>query len=113
MLGRLSARSVLWVPALWWYELANALTMAQRQRRLAAAEAIRALELYRTLPIETDGHLDADAAGRWLTLAREGGLSAYDAAYLDLAQRRGLRLATLDRKLARAARQMGVGIVRV
>jgi predicted nucleic acid-binding protein len=113
LFGQLTPRTSLWVPALWWYELANALTTAQRQARLAAAETRRVIELYRELPIRTDPELDADAAWRWHALAQELGLSAYDAAYIELAQRRGLSLATLDRALARAARRTGIGLVRV
>jgi predicted nucleic acid-binding protein len=88
-LSRLSIKGILWVPALWWYEMANALLMAQRRKRLTEAERIRLMELYRKLPIRTDGMLDSDIMWRFHTLAVEYDLSAYDAAYLELAQRRG------------------------
>jgi predicted nucleic acid-binding protein len=107
-LGRISARSVLWVPALWWYEMANALLMAQRRKRLGEAEKIRLIELYGRLPIQTDMALDSDIVWRFHTLATEYNLSAYDAAYLELAQRRGLGLATVDRPLRVAAQRAGV-----
>jgi len=110
-LARVSRESVLWVPALWWYEIANALTTAQRRQRLAGADALRLVELYGMLPIETDGHLNPDTVRRFHTLAQEYTVSAYDAAYLELAQRRRLGLATLDRRLITAARRAGVEVI--
>jgi predicted nucleic acid-binding protein len=109
-LGRISVRSILWVPALWWYEMANALLMAQRRKRLGEAEKIRLMELYRRLPIRTDVALDSDIVWRLHTLATEHNLSAYDAAYLELAQRRGLGLATVDRRLRVAAKKAGMKV---
>ena len=110
-LAQVSRESVLWVPALWWYEIANALTTAQRRQRLAGADALRLVELYGMLPIETDGHLNPDTVRRFHTLAQEYTVSAYDAAYLELAQRRRLGLATLDRRLITAARRAGVEVI--
>ena len=107
-LSRISIRSILWVPALWWYEMANALLMAQRRKRLTEAERIRLTELYRKLPIRTDVMLDSDIMWRFQTLGIGYNLSAYDAAYLELAQRRGLGLATVDRPLRLAAQRAGI-----
>jgi predicted nucleic acid-binding protein len=109
-LGRISTGSTLWVPALWWYETANALLMAQRRKRLGEAERIRLMELYQRLPIRTDVALDSDVVWRLHTLAIEYNLSAYDAAYLELAQRRGLGLATVDRPLRLAAQRVGMKV---
>ncbi len=109
-LSRLSIKSNLWVPALWWYEMANALLMAQRRKRLGEAERIRLMELYRRLPIRTDGVLDSDIVWRLQTLAIEYNLSAYDAAYLELAQRKGLGLATVGRSLRGAAQKAGMKV---
>ena len=109
-LSRISIRSILWVPSLWWYETANALLMAQRRKRLTEADRIRLMELYRRLPIRTDMALDSDSMSRFHTLAIEYNLSAYDAAYLELAQRRGLGLATVDRPLRVAAQRAGMKV---
>jgi predicted nucleic acid-binding protein len=95
-LARLSRNDNLWVPALWWYEVANALTMAQRRERVAEVDRRRIIQLYSMLPIRTDTFLDTETVWRWQSLAQEYTLSAYDAAYLELALRRGLGLATLD-----------------
>ena len=105
---QLSGDGVLWVPALWWYELSNALIMAQRRRRLTEPDRILAVDLYGRLPLRTDADLDPDTVKRFHALAQTHGLSAYDAAYLELAQRKGVGLATLDRDLLTAARKTGV-----
>jgi predicted nucleic acid-binding protein len=69
------------------------------------------MELYRRLPIRADIVLDSDIMGRFHTLALEYNLSAYDAAYLELAQRRGLGLATVDWQLRQAAQRAGVKVI--
>lgn len=109
-LVEVTAATVLCVPALWWYEIADVLTMAQRRRRLPESDGLHVIELYASLPIQTDTHLNSDVAWRFHTIAREHTLSAYDAAYLELAQRKGFGLATLDRNLAAAARKAGVAV---
>jgi predicted nucleic acid-binding protein len=95
-----------WVPPLWAYEVANILIVAERRGRLSQSQVARALTLLDQLPI----HVTADQAGRssLLAMARQANLTAYDAAYLILAEGLGLPLATLDKDLARAARAAGV-----
>ena len=110
-LSQILVGNIFWVPALWWYEMANALLMAQRRKRLTEAERIRLIELYRKLPVQTDTTLDPDIISRFHTLAIEYNLSAYDTAYLELAQRKGLGLATVDRQLRLAAQKAGVKVV--
>lgn len=107
---RIGREDSLSVPALWWYEIANALTRTRRQARLSEADSLRALETYARLPLETDPSPDADLAWRLHSLAVEHGLSAYDAAYLELAQRRGAVLLTVDARLGRAASHAGVRV---
>ena len=107
-LSNLPPNAILWVPSLWWYEIANALLMAERRGRLKEAEPLRLLELYRSLPLETDAASGPDALWRFRTLGREHGLTAYDASYLELAARRSLALASLDKTLIMAARKVGV-----
>lgn len=110
-LAQVSRKGVFWVPALWWYEVSNALVMAQRRQRLSEAGRMRSVELYGMLPIQTDAHLGRDTMLRLHALAREHDLSAYDAAYLELAQRRNLGLATLDRSLVTAAGRAGIKVI--
>lgn len=100
------------VPALWWLEITNVLLVAERRGRLAAADATRALELLRALPIELEPPpLMHDRSPVLLQLGRTHGLSAYDASYLDLAMRAGLPLATADEALRAACRRTGVRLL--
>ncbi len=107
-LSRVSGKDVLWVPSLWWYEVANALILAERRKRLTEADGIQLRELYGLLPIKTDTITGSEMMERLRTLARLYNLSAYDATYLELALRRGLRLATLDQNLRSAAQKAGL-----
>jgi predicted nucleic acid-binding protein len=96
------------VPNLWFLEVANVLVIAERRKRLTEAQIIRAVALLQALPIGVDEATAQQALGATLTLAREHNLSAYDAAYLELAMREGLSLATVDEKLIRVMRHCGV-----
>lgn len=102
------ADDILWVPALWWYEIANALVVAQRRLRITEADRFNLLDLYGRLPLHTDAHLARETLGRLQALAVEHGLSAYDAAYLELAIRKAAVLATLDQRLMNVARHEGI-----
>lgn len=88
------------VPGLWWFEIRNVFLTCERRGRIDAQQSRRALALLSGLPIQLDHAADG---GLLLDLARRHRLSAYDAAYLELAHREGLSLATLDEALARAA----------
>ena len=99
------------VPALWHLELGNVLIQAERRKRLTAADTTTRLELIADLPIVTDDETPARALREVLTLARTEGLTTYDAAYLELAMRKGLPLATKDTALAEAARKGGITII--
>jgi predicted nucleic acid-binding protein len=94
------------VPALWRLEVANVLLVAERRKRLTEAQSVRFVELLTRLPIQVDdAPADVDSI---LTSGRQHGLSAYDAAYLVLAERLGAALATLDDRLVQACRAAGV-----
>jgi predicted nucleic acid-binding protein len=100
------------VPAIWPLEVANVLLVAERRKRINEAQLARLVELLRSLPVIVDrGTLDR-VMGAVLPLAREHKLSAYDAAYLELAMREGIPLATRDDRLAEAAHRCGVPLVR-
>jgi predicted nucleic acid-binding protein len=99
------------VPPIWPIEVANALLAGERRGRIAPAAVSRQLALLGQLPIQADDvGLDSDIDGLVL-LARSTKLSAYDAAYLSLAQRKGLPLATLDSALRQAARKAGIDLL--
>jgi predicted nucleic acid-binding protein len=98
------------VPALWHLEIANALVMGERRKRSTVAQAAKWLGHLSTLPVIVDGETTARAWADTLSLARTHTLTAYDAAYLELALRLGLPLATLDRELKTACANAGVTV---
>lgn len=99
------------VPALWRWEVGNVLISAVRRRRLAFHDVSSRLTLLATLPVV----IDDDGIGRaWretLLIAQADGLTVYDAAYLELALRRGYPLASFDRDLCAAAARRGVPLL--
>lgn len=99
------------VPALWHFELTNMLVQAERRKRIASVDATALLGFLDSLPIETDSETPASRRRDVWTLARRHGLTSYDAAYLELAIRAGLPLATRDQALARAATECGVSVL--
>jgi predicted nucleic acid-binding protein len=96
------------VPSLWPLEVANALLVGERRRRITSAETARFLAILGAFPITVDDQTVAHAWTDTMHLARAHNLSSYDAAYLELASRLGLPLAALDGKLKTAAGAMGV-----
>jgi predicted nucleic acid-binding protein len=99
------------VPAIWHLEIANALVVAERRGRVKSADTSRFLNLVQGLGVEVDAQTTARAFGETLALARRHGLSAYDAAYLELSMREGLPLATSDEALRQTARKLGVDLI--
>ena len=96
------------VPRIWWYELRNALLMNERRGRITAQQVADTLADSAALGIEIDDRHDEASI---LGLARQHGLSVYDAAYLEVASRRGLPLATLDQRLSTAAAANGIAVI--
>ncbi|NJD18244.1 MAG: type II toxin-antitoxin system VapC family toxin [Gemmatimonadetes bacterium] len=94
--------------SLWPLEVANGLAVAERRGRLDAPAAARFMELVLALPIAVDPVSRASGLRSAHRMARTRGLSAYDAAYLELALRCGTPLATLDTRLREAAEAEGV-----
>lgn len=96
------------VPGLWPLEVANALLVGERRKRITEAKVTPFLTLLQSLPITVDDETTVRAWQDTLHLARLHALSVYDAAYLELAVRLGLPLASLDEKLKTAAAAAGV-----
>jgi predicted nucleic acid-binding protein len=96
------------VPSLWPLEVANGALVGERSKRTAEVKVMQFLTLLKSLPITTDDETAARAWQETVQLARSHNLSVYDAAYLELAMRRGLPLATLDEDLEAAAAAVGV-----
>ena len=100
------------VPAIWTLEVANVLRNAARKGRCDEAFVDESLASLARLPIATDGETDLHAWAETLTLSREEGLTLYDSAYLELAVRNGLPLATGDRQLAAAAQRHAIMVLK-
>ena len=100
------------VPALWLWETANVLVQAERRGRISPAAIRTYLGLLEGLPISIDQPSTASAWHDSLAMARSHRLTSYAAAYLELAMRRGLPLATRDKALQAAARLEGVPLLR-
>lgn len=99
------------VPSLWSLEAANVIAKSQRLGKITQAQASAFVALLDALPIRIDSRTAQRALNATLDLARQFRLSAYDAAYLELALRENLPLATLDAQLETAAREAGVTLI--
>ena len=105
---RRSADDPVLVPAHWWFEVCNTILMAERRGRFSVSITSDALARLALLPIQEAGKpIDANV----FILARKHRLTFYDAAYLELASREALPLATLDARLADAAAAEGVFLI--
>jgi predicted nucleic acid-binding protein len=99
-----------WVPTHFHLEVGNGLLAGLRRGRLTADETRTVVVALGALPIEVDLDTPGRAFSETWPLAAQYGLTTYDAAYLELAIRRGLPMATLDGRLAIAARAEGVAL---
>ena len=98
------------VPAHWFLEVTNVLAMAEKRKRIPVVNTSRFLQLLSALDIQVDQEASTRAFDHLLPLCRNHRLTSYDAAYLDLAVRRQLPLASLDDDLRRAAASLGVAL---
>lgn len=110
VLTRLETEEAM-APSLWALEAANVIAKGQRLGKITQAQASAFVALLDGLGIVIDAHTSARALHATLDLARQFRLSAYDAAYLELALREQLPLATLDEALQQAAREAGVALI--
>jgi predicted nucleic acid-binding protein len=109
VLDALEGQTVV-LPSVWALEVANAVLVAERRKRIGKADIVRFVALLGNLSISEMSVPVGGILETVIPLAREHGLSAYDAAYLDVAVRTGLTLATADGQLEGAARKAGVVI---
>lgn len=101
------------VPSIWPLEVANVLLVGERKKRLTKADSSQFIELLSAQPITVDMETQEKALGDTLSLARDYGLSSYDASYLELAMRHGIPLATSDQSLRKAAEKCGIRLLKV
>lgn len=99
------------VPMLWPIEMGNVFVMAMRGRRISASQRMAAIAALGDLPIEIDAETLTKIWANTLALADQLRLTVYDACYLELAYRRSLPLATLDKELHTAAKKIGVRVL--
>jgi len=110
VLDEVAASSAV-VPSLWRMEVANGLQMAVRCKRIDIDFRDHAIRQLSLLPIVVDQETDTYVWTATLRLSDRFGLTIYDAAYLELAQRRNLPLASIDRALSTAAERLGLAIL--
>lgn len=113
ILDSLSQSAEAIAPSIWPFEVANALIIGERRNRISVAQVTLLLRRLRDLPIALDPARTENVFERILPFARQEHLTEYDAAYLELAIREGLPLATLDADLRRAARKAGISLVKM
>ncbi len=99
------------VPGLWRLEVADGFQSAIRCKRIEAGYRDEAIAQLSLLPIEVDSETGTYAWSTTIGLADRCGLTIYDAAYLELARRKSLPLATLDRELRDAAQALGLPLL--
>lgn len=97
-------------PSIWPLEVGNVLLVAERRNRISQSDSMRFLELLSSLPIKIESFSEQRMFEAILNLARKQKISSYDASYLDLAMQTGLKLATLDQSLRKAAGLCGVAL---
>lgn len=100
------------VPALWVYEVSNVTSLAVRNGRITNADAAQFLTSLNDLPIELEPlRHRREVLSALAAVSKRYSLTAYDAAYLEIALRRNLPVATLDRRLIEACRQASVTVL--
>lgn len=107
---RLISEAVL-VPSLWFLEVSNVLAMAEKRKRTTPTDSTQFLLQLQIFDIQPDDSWHLRAFDHLLPLCRKHGLTSYDAAYLDLALRSQLPLATLDVDLRKAAKTLGIDLI--
>jgi predicted nucleic acid-binding protein len=111
MISALADEQSVVVPAHWFAEIANGILMGERRGRSKAEDVAHFVRRLGLLRLEVDTSDRTLVVGRILPLARTHGLTIYDAFYLEIAERRGLPLASFDKKLNTAAHSNGVRLV--
>jgi len=110
-LARSLQQTTALVPAHWFLEVANVLWTTQRKKRISCADAAVFVARLRSIDIEVDHEAAARAFDHILPLCDRHALTSYDAAYLELALRRQLPLASLDKELCSAAASLGIQVL--
>ena len=110
---QMTIESTVIVPRHWFAEVANLLLAGERKKRAAPSDTARFLERLGLLVLRVEEIEGEDVFQRVLPLARAHRLAVYDALYLEIAERRCLPLATLDKRLRGAAADVGLALLPV
>ncbi len=109
----LSKSNELTVPLLWWHEITNVLSVSLRKNLLKHADIINIISLINELEITTDSEYGSEYIKKIYDISQTYRVSAYDAAYLELALRKKSSLASLDNELCNAAEKAGLSILKI
>ncbi len=112
ILNKLESAAAI-VPSVWPLEVTNVLLVAERRKRISEADSTRFIALLSELQISVEQESPERMIKEIYALARKHNLSSYDASYLDLAMRKGLPIATLDKNLLAAANRSKVSILTI
>ncbi len=110
VLDKLSESTAI-APSIWSLEVVNVLLVAERRKRLKQVDSVRFITLLSQLPIVVEDEGSEKMMKDLLALGRTSHLSSYDASYLDLAMRKDCPIATIDKKLMEAAKEVSVTIL--
>jgi len=110
VLDKLSESTAI-APSIWPLEVVNVLLVAERRKRLKQVDSVRFITLLSQLPIVVEDKGSEKVMKDLLALGRTSHLSSYDASYLDLAMRKDCPIATIDKKLMEAAKEVSVTIL--
>jgi predicted nucleic acid-binding protein len=108
---KITDEDTIYIPFLWWYEIANVLTVSVKRKRLKYADIININQLLYSYKFITDSNSGVDYTEKLLELAHTYELSAYDAAYLELAIRKEGVVGTLDGNLRNACIKYGLTVL--
>lgn len=99
-----------YVPFLWWYETNNVLSVSLKRKRLNQSDVVAVLDLLGQLKLDIDYSFGTDLSKDILRLTQGYALSAYDAAYIELAIRKKAHLMSLDNRVMASAKSIGIKI---
>ena len=108
LLESLADNRTAYTPGIWTLEVANVLLVAERKKRIRVSDSNRFLSLLKSLPVETESSISLSNIDHITSIGRNYQLSSYDSAYLELAWRKEIPLATLDSKLESAAKRLNI-----
>ena len=110
ILNKLSSHQVC-VPSIWPYELANALFVAEKRKRIKEADSVAFICDLKNLPIIIEESSFERIGKDVLSLSREHKITVYDASYIELALRKDLALASFDKEIIKVCKKIGVVVI--